>query len=123
MDITDAFQLFGYNFRLLQSRQENQTVYFTDFILFLINGADFPCNDKTRLHSCGRCGILYSVFFLQHIQPILRRFQLFLKFLPPGRMCEVTCADYLNPLSARPEIQIFRCAVPAGGAGIAGMDV
>ena len=123
MDVANALQFPGDDLRILQSRQKNQTVYFTDFILFLINRTDLACNDKTRLHGCGRCRILYSISFLQHIQPILRRFQLLPQFLPPGRMCEVTCADYLDPLPARPEIQIFRRAVPAGGPGISGMNV
>ena len=123
MDVADAFQFFGDDFRILQSRQEDQAVYFTNLIHFFINRTDLTCNDKTRLHGCGRCGVLYSVFFLQHIQPILRRFQFFLEFLSPGRMREVACANYLYSFSARPEVKMFRGAVFAGGTGIAGVDV
>ena len=123
MDVADGFQASGKYLGILQAGKKNQAVYLPYLVIFLVDRADFPADYKPWLRaSCGTRVADHPLFF-QDIESGLGRFQLFGQFGPPGRMGEIACPNYVNPLFPGPKVQIFRCQVLAGGSGIMGMDV
>ena len=53
----------------------------------------------------------------------LRREELLLQLLPPGGVGEVPGAHQSDALFPGPQVQVGQVAVPAGGPGVAGVDV
>ena len=112
MNVADQLQPSGQRLRLLQSGQQEQTVHLAHPFLFLINGADLSRHQKARLllrHAL----LMNAVFLLQHIKPVLRRFQLFHQLRPPCGMGEISCSQNMNSLFSRHELQMLRIAVLA----------
>ena len=121
VQIANGLQPPGQGLRFLQAGQQNHMVYLAGFAILLIDGADFP-----RKHKPGRRpghGAGQALAFLEGIQPLLRRFQLLLQFLPPFGMGEIPRAQQGDALHPGPKLQVRRIAIGAGGSGITGMNV
>ena len=86
MEVPDCFQTFRQDFSLLQTGQQNQVMHLAHPAVLLVNGTDFPGNDKT-----GR--IRQATILMQRIKPILSRGKGCFQLLPPCRMGKISCAD------------------------------
>ena len=122
MNIADQFQPPGKLFRFLQPGKQKKAVHLSYPIHLLINGTDLPCHHKPGL-SLRHALLTDAVCILQDVQPFFCGFQLLQKFLPPRRMGEVSRPYEINPLFARPKIQMLHITVLAGCAGISGVDM
>ena len=111
MNISDLFQLCRDPLRILKAGQKDQTVDFTHFSVFLINGTDLPGYDKPRDHFSRDLSVFDPVLVFQHIEPVLRRLQLLLQLFPPCRMSKITGSHDMYSFLSRPQVQMLRRAV------------
>ena len=111
MNISDLFQLCRDPLRILKAGQKDQTVDFTHFSVFLINGTDLPGYDKPRSHFSRDSPVFDPVLVFQNIEPVLCGLQLLRKFFPPCRMGEITGSHNMDSFLSRPQIQMLRRAV------------
>ena len=123
MDISDLFQLRRNPLRILETRQKDQAVYFTNFSVLFIDRTDLTCYDKAGNNFSRNTLILDPVFVFQYIKPVLRRLQFLLQLFPPCRMSEITGSYNMYSFLPRPQIQVLRCAVFARRPGISGMNM
>ena len=107
-------------------RQAHQVVHLAHPAGFFIDIADFPGEHEADLaRRRGEVGGLghAAVVRFQAEQPVLGRLQLLAQLGQPSRMGDVPAADHLEPLDARPVVQVFRGQLPAGRPRVRGMDV
>ncbi len=120
VDISNQFQPPCQRVRRFQIRQEEKAVHLSHPVSFFIDGADFPGDNEAGL-TRGRS--LQPVFLFEDIQTLFRRFQLFCQFCTPCRMGKIPGPYNIDSFFPGPQIQIFRCAVPAGCPGVSGVDM
>jgi len=123
MQVPDLLQPLGKAFRLLESGKQEQVVYLADPAVLFVNRADLPRDDEPgpRRRPVRLTGQTERV--LERIQAVLGGLQLLPQLIPPGRMGEVPRPDHVEPLAPRPCFQMLRHTIPAGRAGITGMDM
>ena len=118
-DIPHRLQPGRHLVRRLQAGEEYQMVDFPGLAVPLVNAADLPGDEKPG----GFPGSRQPQLFPQGIQPIFRGGQLLPHFRPPGGMGKVAGTGDGNAFFTRPPVQMGQVAVPAGGAGVTGVNV
>ena len=123
MEVADGFQAEGKGLRSFQAGEDQEIVALPDPAVFLINGADLPGDGEigAALLAVGAVG--QAELRAEAVEAVSGGDQLFLELLAPGGVGEVSGAQDGNALAAGPEVQGFGGAVPAGGPGVAGVDV
>ena len=103
--------------------EKEDVVHLSGLAPLLVDGADFPRDEKPRLPLGPGAVPGQAVRLLQAVEPLLRREELLLQLLPPGGVSEVPGAHQSDALFPGPQVQVGQVAVPAGGPGVAGVDV
>ena len=106
---------------LLQAGQEEQAVDLAGAAVLFVDGADLPRHQEEGVRPGGRPR--QPQLGTEGVDPLPGGNQLPGKLLPPGRMGAVPGAHQADALPAGPPVQMGQVTVPAGGPGIAGMDV
>ena len=122
VQVADGFQPVGQVFRRVQPRQDDHVMHLAGLSVPLVDGADFPRHHKAGRFRAGNLAG-QGVFVPEpiHAFPVLR--QHFPQFLPPFGMGEIPGTHQADALVPRPQIQVRRVALAAGGPGVFGMDV
>ena len=123
MDISDFFQPRGKSICLFKSGKQDQAMHLPGFSAFFIDRTDLTRQHKSWRNSGITCRLRQNKLVLQAEQSLFGRNQLLLQFLPPYRMCHISCSKNRDPLFPCPEIQHLRCPVFACCHGISGMYV
>ena len=129
VQVADPGQAVHHPLRRLEIRGVDQVVDLSRLVELLVDGRDLDRehepNRSTAAPARRRQPFLDGPFQIgtQAEQPRLRGHELFLQLGPPRRMGEVPRGDDADALLAGPDGQMLKVAVPAGGAGVFGMDV
>ena len=120
VDVANALQARGKALRSLKGWQEDDIMHLARAAVFFVNGADFSAQDKAGF-ARGFAG--QAQVFFQRKHAFARRLQRFGKFLTPGGMRKIPRTQQAHALASGPQVEMRSIALPAGGAGKAGMNV
>ena len=129
VQVADPRQAVHHPLRRVEAGGVDQVVDLARLVELLVDGRDLDREHEPHRAPAAPAGrrkpLLDGPLQIrpQAEQPRLRGHELFLQLGPPRRMGEVAGGDDADALLARPDGQMLEIAVPAGRAGVLGVDV